>query len=110
MNLVYPNVNPLLETNFESSDPSETFDGNEVDINDKNGISLTGFDVESLYPSIRDIDAACLVRESVIHSDIVFDGFDYRTALCYLRIMAGHEIMSSSGLKRLIPKWGGGQS
>ena len=55
-----------------------------TEINEKNGVVITGFDVESLYPSLRDIDAACLVRESIIHSNIDFDGFDYKKALLEL--------------------------
>ena len=47
------------------------------------------------------------MRESLIHSNINFDGFDYQKALCYIRNMAGADIMKSSGLQRLIPKWGG---
>ena len=70
-------------------------------------VIVTGFDVESLYPSLRDVDVACLARESIIHSDINFEGVDFQKALCYLRIMAGEEIMVSAGLGSLIPKWKG---
>ena len=58
-------------------------------------------------PSLRDVDIACLARESIIHSDINFEGVDFQKALCYLRIMAGEEIMVSAGLGSLIPKWKG---
>ena len=33
------------------------------DINMSNGLMISGFDVCSLYPSLRDIDTACLARE-----------------------------------------------
>ena len=58
-----------------------------------------------LYPSLRDIDVACLIRESLIHSEINFEGFDFDKVLCYLRIVAGEDVMRESGLRRLIPRW-----
>ena len=71
--------NPLIDPIL---DPDQSqFD----DFNDRSEIFVSGFDVESLYPNLRDIDVACLVRETVIHSEIKFDGFDYQKALCYLR-------------------------
>ena len=76
-------------------------------INMDGPIMVTGFDVKSLYPSLRDIDTACIVREAIIHSDISFEGFDYNRALAYLRVLAGEEIMRKSGLSNLIPKWKG---
>ena len=79
----------------------------ELDINIENGLIITGFDVESMYPNLRDIDVACLVRETVLHSDINFEGFDYLKALCYLRIVAGPEILRAAGLAKHIPKWRG---
>ena len=48
-----------------------------VDTKNRDGLIISGFDVEQLYPSLRDIDVACLVRESLIHSKIEFEGFDY---------------------------------
>ena len=42
-----------------------------------------------------------------LHSKIEFEGFDYKKAMCYLRIVAGEDILRSSGLSRLIPKWQG---
>ena len=77
------------------------------EINDLSGLLITGFDVSALYPSLRDVDVACLIRESIIHSELDFDGFDLRRALCYLRIVAGDEIMKLAGLGNLIPKWQG---
>ena len=62
------------------------------------GVLISGFDVKSLYPSLRDIDTACLAREAIIHSNIKFEGLDYDRALAYLRIVAGPEIMRSAGL------------
>ena len=58
---------------------------------------------------MRDIDVACLIRETVIHSDIKFDGFDHQKALCYLRLVAGEDSMRKAGLGRLIPIWKGGR-
>ena len=99
--------NPV-DIDFVSPPPNLEIEPNTHDcknsIDDKD-IILAGFDVQSLYPSLRDIDVACLVRESVIHSDIVFDGFDMQKALCYLRIVAGEEILRLAGLSRLIPRW-----
>ena len=89
-----------------SSDKNEIFDQNCQNLqNDE--LIITGFDVESLYPSLRDIDVACLVRESILHSKISFEGIDFQKALCYIRIMAGAEIMKSAGLENQIPRWNG---
>ena len=93
----------LRDDSFISSSISSP----KVDINNKEGLIISGFDVEQLYPSLRDVDVACLVRESLIHSKIDFEGFDYQKAMCYLRIVAGEEILRFSGLSKLIPKWSG---
>ena len=90
------------KSNFETLDPQ-----NLPDINFDKGSFITGFDVKSLYPSLRDIDTACLARESVIHSNIKFENFGYDKALAFLRIMAGPEILRSAGLSKFIPKWKG---
>ena len=76
-------------------------------INMSENLMVTGFDVCSLYPSLRDIDTACIARETMIHSDVDFKGMDYKKALVYLRIVAGKEAMESAGLKNIVPKWRG---
>ena len=60
---------PNLE-NESFFDPKNRVLGHLQGHNDPKNVVVTGFDVEALYPSLRDIDVACLVRESVIHSNI----------------------------------------
>ena len=73
-------------------------------VNDNDNLIVSGFDVESLYPSLRDVDPACLARESILHSKIDFKGINFQKALAYLRIIAGEQVMRLAGLGRLIPK------
>ena len=68
---------------------------------------VTGFDVQSLYPSLRDVDSAAIARESIIHSSLDFKGIDVQKALVYLRVVAGMESMRAAGLGNLIPRWKG---
>ena len=77
------------------------------DINISDGLMVTGFDVQSLYPSLRDIDSAAIARESVIHSNLDFKDLDVKKALAYLRIVAGEEVMRAAGLANLVPRWRG---
>ena len=67
-----------------------------TNINISNGLMVTGYDVQSLYPSLRDVDCAAIARESVIHSNLDFKGIDVHRALAYLRIVAGEEAMRAA--------------
>ena len=81
--------------------------GNGPNINHNSGMIISGYDVEQLYTSLRDTDTACIIRESVIHSEISFENFDANMALAYLMIVAGREALVQAGLKHLIPTWKG---
>ena len=61
--------------------------------------------MQSLYPSLRDVDCAAIARESIIHSNLEFKGLDVNKALAYLRIVAGEEAMRAAGIGNLIPRW-----
>ena len=76
-------------------------------INDNGNLVVSGFDVESLYPNLSSIDAACLARETIIHSNIDFAEFDVELALMYLTIVAGREAMIKAGLHKFIPTYKG---
>ena len=78
---------PSYDKNFGHGEPKLHDFGRQVpDINigGNSDPIITGFDVKALYPSLRDIDVACLLRESVIHSDIIIEGMDFQRALAYL--------------------------
>ena len=75
--------------------------------NISDNVMVAGFDVQSLYPSLRDIDTAAIARESIIHSNLDFRNLDVNRALAYLRIVAGREAMVAAGLIDLIPRWKG---
>ena len=98
------NVDSIDSLNH-SKNPSEIFEQfpESKNINLTGNPIISGFDVKSLYPSLRDIDTACLAREAILHSDIKFEGIDFQRALAYLRIVAGIEAMKMAGLSNLIP-------
>ena len=92
------------------SDPHTIEDSDRLsttDINISDNLMVTGFDVKSLYPSLRDVDTAAIARESIIHSKLDFRGLDVNKALAYLRIVAGTEVMRAAGLTNFIPRWTG---
>ena len=66
---------------------------------------ISGTDVESLYPSLRDIEAARITREAVLTSGVQFENIDYIAALRYLYLVGGKDHLCSIGLKNLVPKW-----
>ena len=46
-------------------------------------------DVESLFPSIMDVEAARMAQIALERSELDFDGFDIHMALRYLRVVGG---------------------
>ena len=66
---------------------------------------VTGYNVQSLYPSLRVVDCSLIARESIIHSNLDFKGLDVNRALAYFRIVAGEEAMRAAGISNLIPRW-----
>ena len=59
---------------------------------------ISGTYVEALFPSIRDIESARVVRETVIESDASIGNFDCKAALKYLYIVGGPAHLRESGL------------
>ena len=68
---------------------------------------MVGNDVESLFPSIKDVEGARMVRCAIKKGDLNIENFDYDLALRYLRITGGKGFLHSAGLGRLEPKWRG---
>ena len=62
------------------------------------GMALVGDYVESLFPSIRDIEAAIMAQVALETSNIDVDGFDMHVALRYFRIVGGKVYLSKIGL------------
>ena len=50
---------------------------------------MSGTDVEALFPSLRDIESARVVREAVMKSNVSIETFDCEAALKYLYIVGG---------------------
>ena len=74
------------------------------------GFVLVGSDVEKLYPSLRSLEAARLVRMAAIDTKIEFLGVDFKKALRYIYVVGGIELIDRAGLNRLAPTWLGKRS
>ena len=73
------------------------------------GRVIAGADVESLFPSLRDVECARIVSDAVMQSSAVFENVDYTLALKYLLIVGGRSHMRENGLGKYSPKWLGGR-
>ena len=70
---------------------------------------LVGNDVESLFPSIKDLEAARMVRCVIQQGDIDMKNFDHLAALRYIRVNGGKGYLAKCGIGRLEPRWNGGR-
>ena len=61
--------------------------------------------MEALFPSLRDVESAKVVREAVLKSDIRIENFDWKTAIKYLYIVGGPTHVKECGLERIAPSW-----
>ena len=68
-------------------------------------LCVVGSDVASLFPSINNVEAGRLVRHAILKSDVRIENFDYLTALRFLTIVGGRELLQKVGVSRLEPKW-----
>ena len=68
---------------------------------------MVGNDVEALFPSIRDLESARMVRCILQRGDLEIKNFDHQTALRYLRINGGKGYLARCGIGKLEPKWRG---
>ena len=68
---------------------------------------MVGYDVESLFPSILDVEAARMIRCSIQKGDLRIDSFNHQAALRYLRITGGKGYLARCGIGKLEPKWRG---
>ena len=73
-------------------------------------ISVVGSDVCSLFPSIKNVEAARFVRHAVLNSDVQIENFDHLIALRYLTIVGGADLLRKVGVSRLAPRWLGGRA
>ena len=76
----------------------------QIQSTDPHEYTMVGNDVEALFPSLRDLEAARIVRESVLTSDIEFENIDYVTALKYLRVVGGDDHIKDLRLSNIAPK------
>ena len=94
---------------------AKAYKGREKEVEMPRGIQkdtapvLVGNDVESLFPSIQDLEAARMVRCLIQRGDIDIKNFDHRAALCYIRLVGGKGYLSRIGLGKLEPRWKGGR-
>ena len=68
---------------------------------------MVGTDVEALFPSLTDIEAARITRDAVMRFRAEFKNVDIELALRYLVITGGQSHLRESGLGKLMPRWTG---
>ena len=73
----------------------------------KDGMTIVGSDVVSLFPSLKNIESARLARHAVLQSKVEFSNIDYLKALRYIHIVGGRDLLSRAGLSRISPVWRG---
>ena len=66
--------------------------------------------MKALFPSIRDIEAARMVREAVEESEMNLENVNWKQALRYLTIVGGCDYMREIGLGKYMPVWRGERS
>ena len=71
----------------------------------KDGYTIVGNDVESLFPSLLDIESARIAREAVLASDLTIENLNYEVALKYLLVAGGSSHIREIGLHHIAPKW-----
>ena len=71
------------------------------------GLSVVGSDVVSLFPSLRNVEAARLAKYAILGSGVKFENCDAIKALRYIYVNGGYEALRTAGLGRLCPKWSG---
>ena len=60
-----------------------------IQTDDINEYTIVGSDVEALFPSLRDLESARIVREAIETSSLTFENVDVTTALRYLKVVGG---------------------
>ena len=68
-------------------------------------VCFIGHDVKSLFPSLKSVESARLVRHGVLSSEVDVENFDHKMALRYIYIVGGRELINKAGLSRLCPTW-----
>ena len=76
----------------------------------KDGLSIVGADVRSLFPSLLNLETARLAKHAIMKTSVDFSNFDHKRALRYIFIVGGLDLLKSVGLERLAPKWKGDRS
>ena len=70
-------------------------------------LCISGADVVSLFPSLKNIEAGRLARHAILNSNVKFDNINYLMALRYINLVGGRELLSKAGLGHLAPTWNG---
>ena len=66
--------------------------------------TIVGNDVEALFPSLKDLESARIVRQAIEMSEMQFENVDYDAALKYLVITGGVDHVREIGLKNVAPR------
>ena len=72
-------------------------------------LTVTGTDVEALFPSLCALESDRIASEAVMTSSAKFENIDYDAAIRYLLIVGGASHLKENGLGRYTPKWLGGR-
>ena len=97
-------VGTILQMSDAQCDPVPTQN------DDLDKYTIVDNDVEALFPSLKDLESARIVREAVERSDMVFENVDITAALQYLRVCGGNDHINEIGFGSIAPRWLGKRS
>ena len=73
-------------------------------IQDEKDLTVTGADVEGLYPNLSDIEVAQICFEAIMNSNIKFEDIDYQKAGKYVAKHPTEDEQKKSQLSRVLPR------
>ena len=88
---------------YPDVDPGEK----KSNIQNNDDLVICGTDVEALFPSLKDVESARIVREAVMKTEAYIENFNCKAALKYLSIVGGPAHLKECGLGHLAPRWTG---
>ena len=78
-----------------------------INIQMNESLAVVGTDVEALFPSLRDVEAAKIARQAVEESGTQFENINFDLAMKYLYVTGGASHIKEIGLEKVCPRWRG---
>ena len=73
-------------------------------IQDEKDLTITGADVEGLYPNLSDTEVAQICFEAIMNSNIKFEDIDYQKAGKFVAMQLTEDEQRRSPLARVLPR------